>query len=154
MHLIAYHCVYAIRSNTYIHMRITYLCINCSLSCNIFLLDPNPPMVTTSPPSPIQDTVVGNSQSIDCIATVPVPVDVNLLTFTWINPQSGVITNDSRITIHPTISLANMYNSSLQFAHLLISDGGVYSCNVDFFNVTGIVTVVLEDPDCECVLYK
>ena len=111
-------------------------------------------MVTTSPPSPIQDTVVGNSQSIDCIATVPVPVDVNLLTFTWINPQSGVITNDSRITIHPTISLANMYNSSLQFAHLLISDGGVYSCNVDFFNVTGIVTVVLEDPDCECVLYK
>jgi len=106
-------------------------------------------MVATSPPSPIQGTVVGDSQFIDCIATVPVPVDVNLLTFTWINPQRVAITNDSRITIHPTISIENMYVSSLQFAHLLISDGGTYTCNVEFFNVTGMVSVVLEDPDCE-----
>ena len=109
-------------------------------------------MITTLPRSPIQETVVGDSLVIDCIATTPVAVDVNLLNFTWNSPGGGIIINDSRITIHQTIPMANMYVSSLQFDHLLINDGGNYTCNVRFFNVTGSLSVVMEPPDCECIL--
>ena len=113
-------------------------------------------MITSLPPSPIQETVVGDPLVIDCIATTPVAVDVNLLNFTWISPGPGgdMITNDSRITIHPTIAIANMYVSSLQFNHLIISDGGTYMCNVRFFDVMGSLSVVMDPPDCECVLYN
>ena len=116
----------------------------------IIYVDPNPPMITILPPSPIEETVVGDPLVIDCIATTPVAVDVNLLNFTWNNPGGDIITNDSRINIHPTISMENMYVSSLQFHHLIISDGGTYTCNVRFFNVTGSLSVIMEPPDCEC----
>ena len=120
----------------------------------LFLLDPAPPVVTTLPPSPIQDTVVGDPQVIDCIATTLVTVDVNLLNFTWISPGGNTITNSSRITIHPTIAIENMYISSLQFDHLIIGDGGDYICRVTFFNVIEPRLVTMEEPDCECVLHK
>ena len=110
-------------------------------------------MITSEPRSPIQETIVGDPLVIDCIATTPVAVDVNLLNFTWINPGGDIITNNSRITIHPTIGITNMYVSSLQFDHLIISDGGTYMCNVRFFDVLGSLSVEMDSPDCECVSY-
>ena len=130
----------------------SYVFINTDILINICnYVDPDPPMITSLPPSPIQETVVGDPLVIDCIATTPVAVDVNLLNFTWISPGGDMITNDSRITIHSTIAIANMYVRSLQFNHLIISDGGTYMCNVRFFDVIGSLSVVMDPPDCECV---
>lgn len=110
-------------------------------------------MVTIVPPSPIEDAIVGNRQVINCTATTPVAVDVNLLSFVWVGPGGDNITNSTRISVHPTISMGNMYVSSLQFDYLLVSDGGSYTCIVEFFTVTAQSIVVMEEPDCECVIF-
>ena len=115
------------------------------------LVAPAPPVVGL-PPSPIQGTIVGNSHSIICIAITPVAVDVDLLNFTWIGP-GGNITNNNRTIINSTTVIDNMYTSILYFAYLLHSDGGNYNCNVAFFNVTRLASVVMEPPDCECVKF-
>ena len=104
------------------------------------------------PPSPIQDTVVGDRLVIYCITTTPVAVDVSLLDFNWIGP-GGMITDNSRITISPIMSMNNTYISSLQFAYLIFSDGGSYTCNVEFFNVLGSGVIVMDNPDCKCLAF-
>ena len=106
-------------------------------------------MVTISPPGPIEDTTVGNPQELTCIATTTVMVRSNLLTFMWIKQGEGIITSNSRMTIQPVTFVNNMYMSVLQFEYFLESDGGIYICNVTFFNVTGSNSVEIEPPDCE-----
>lgn len=104
------------------------------------------------PPSPIQDTIVGDPLIIDCIATTPVAVDVIFLSFSWTGPGGNSITSNSRMNIIPTTSMDNMYTSSLQFVGLIEADGGNYICNVEFFGVIGSNSVELEPPDCECFI--
>ena len=101
------------------------------------------------PPSPIQETVVGNELVIDCTTITPVAVSLSLLDFTWNGPGGNMIVNDSRVTISPTISVGNMYNSTLRFDYLIPTDGGNYTCNVQFFTVNGSSIVTVEDPDCK-----
>ena len=76
-------------------------------------------------------------------------VAASLLTFIW-NGPGGNITNGSRVTISTTISVGNnTYVSTLQFARLSENDGGIYTCYVEFFNVSGSDSVRLDQPDCE-----
>ena len=107
-------------------------------------------MVTILPPGPIEDTTVGEPQILTCIATTTMMVRSDLLTFMWIKQGVRVITSDPRVTIQPTTSVNNMYMSILQFDYLIESDGGIYTCNVTFFNVNESSSFEIEPPDCEC----
>ena len=107
-------------------------------------------MVTISPPSPITGTTVGESLSINCMATTTTAVQADLLMFDWTGPGGGgAITNNDRMTIQPTTSVGNVYTSTLQFDYLTETDGGIYSCTVHLFNVNGSISVEIESPDCE-----
>ena len=109
-------------------------------------------MVTISPPGPIEDTTVGDSQTISCIANKTIMVNADLLMFAWTGPQ-GHITSNGRVTIQPTIAaINNVYISTLEFDYLIESDGGNYTCNVAFFTVYGFSSVEIESPDCEYIL--
>ena len=108
-------------------------------------------MVTISPPGPIEDTTVGDSQTISCIANKTVMVNADLLMFAWTGPQGRITnTNNDRVTIQPTIAaMNNVYISTLEFDYLIESDSGNYTCNVTFFTVYGFSSVEIEFPDCE-----
>ena len=60
-----------------------------------------------------------------------------------------MITSNGRVTIQPLTSMNNMYMSVLQFNDMIESDGGIYVCNVTFFNVNGSDFVEIDTPDCE-----
>jgi len=63
---------------------------------------------------------------------------MNAVTISWTRHGGDTITNDSRVTISPTISSGNDYISTLQFAHLVEGDVGVYMCNVMILDTTGL----------------
>ena len=82
------------------------------------------------PSGPIQGAMVGSPQIIQCVVS-----SVSGVEFEFSNDQlDGTgresITNDSRVTISPTISSGNNYTSSLQFTYLMEGDEGNYTCNV------------------------
>ena len=112
-------------------------------------LDPDPPVVIISPPGPIENATVGNPQRLTCMATTTMTVRSDLLIFMWIKQGEGIITSNGRVTIESVIPVNNMYMSVFQFNDLIESDGGIYVCNVTFFNVNGSDSVVIETPDCE-----
>ena len=110
-------------------------------------------MVTISPPGPIEDTTVGDPQTISCIANKTIMVNADLLMFAWSGPQ-GDITSNGRVTIQPTYeAINNVYISTLEFDYLIESDGGSYTCKVTFFTVYGISSVEIESPDCEYITW-
>ena len=112
--------------------------------CSGSLIDPIPPTVSLSPPSPIQESVVGDPLMIQCTAFTTDIFDVNLVVFTWMGPEGITITNDSRVTIGPTSSNNSAYTSSLQFIYLMERDNGTYMCNVTILTVDGLASVLLE----------
>ena len=114
-------------------------------------IDPDPPRVTISPDGPIEGTMIGDSLVINCTATINVVVDADLLTFVWTGP-GGVITNDSRVTISTYMDGHDMYTSTLDFSYQIESDGGNYTCNVQFFNVSGSGSIVIHSPGCKFVM--
>ena len=114
----------------------------------IMQLDPDPPTVIFIPPGPIKGTRVGNSLSIDCVAVTNVEVVASLLMFVWTGPN-GTIINDGRVSIQSATSMGNMYTSTLQFNNLTETDGGNYTCTVQFFNVNGSNSTQIESPDCK-----
>ena len=105
-------------------------------------------MVTISPPGPIEDATVGDPQLFTCMAATTMMVRSDLLMFMWIK-QGETITNNTRVTIQSATPINNTYMSVLQFDYLIESDGGIYTCNVTFFNVKGSNSVEIEPPDCE-----
>ena len=107
-------------------------------------------MVTISPPGPIENATVGNPQTLTCMATTTMIVKSDLLTFMWIKQGEGVISSNGRVTIRPVTSVNNMYMSVLEFNDLIESDGGIYTCNVTFFNINGLDSIEIQTPDCEC----
>ena len=106
-------------------------------------------MVTISPTGPIENATVGDPLTLTCMVTTNMTVRSDLLTFMWIKQGEGIITSNNSITIQPVTSMNNMYMSVLQFNELIESDGGIYICNVTFFNVNGSDSIEIETPDCE-----
>ena len=94
--------------------------------------------------------MVGDSLVINCTATINV-MDADLLTLAWTGP-GGVITNDSRVTISTSMEDHDVYTSTLDFSYLTESDGGNYTCNVQFFNVSGSGSTEIYSPGCEFVM--
>ena len=128
-------------------------CKDCYNVCYLCQTDPDLPVVTISPPSPILGTTVGEGLSINCTVTTTTMVQADLLMFVWTGPRGAITSNDTMI-IQPTTSVGNVYTSTLQFDHLTETDGGIYNCTVHLFNVNGSSSVEIESPDCECIVIE
>ena len=106
-------------------------------------------MVTISPSGPIENATVGDPLIVTCMATTTMTVRSDLLIFMWNKQGEGIIISNGSVTIQPVTFVNNTYMSVLQFNDLIESDGGIYVCNVTFFNVNGSDSVEIETPDCE-----
>ena len=98
------------------------------------------PTVTISPSGPIQGTILGNPQFINCTVSTVSGVESSSVMISWMGP-GGVITNDRRVTISLTTSSGNTYTSSLQFTYLMEGDEGMYICNVIILETSGSQSV-------------
>ena len=100
-------------------------------------------MVTISPSGPIQGAMVGSPQVINCTVSTVSGVESSSVMISWMEPGGGSIMNNSRVTISPTTSSGNTYNSSLQFTYLMEGDEGTYTCNVMILGASGSQSVEL-----------
>ena len=87
--------------------------------------------------------MVGSPQDIQCIVSTVSGVELSSVMISWMGPGGESITNDSRVTISPTISSGNNYTSSLQFTYLMEEDEGMYTCNVMILEANALDTLEL-----------
>ena len=88
------------------------------------------PTVSIIPSGPIQGAMVGSPQDVQCTVNTVSGVEFSSVMISWMGPGGDTITNNSRVTINPTIGSGNNYTSSLQFMYLMERDEGTYECNV------------------------
>ena len=101
--------------------------------------------ITTLPSGPIQGTMVGSPQDIQCIVSTVSGVELSSVMISWMGPGGESITNDSRVIISPTTSSGNNYTSSLQFTYLMEGDEGMYTCNVMILESKNLASLVLNN---------
>ena len=106
------------------------------------------PIIT--PSGPIQEAMVGSPQDIQCIVSTVSGVELSSVIISWMGPEGGTVTNDSRVTINPTSGSGNNYTSSLQFMYLMEGDEGTYECNVMILNSNTSEYVQLQNLTGEC----
>ena len=87
--------------------------------------------------------MVGSPQDIQCTVSTVSGVEQHLVIISWMGPEGDTITNDSRVTISPTISVNNDYISTLVFTYLMERDEGIYTCSVMILETDGSNTTVL-----------
>jgi len=102
------------------------------------------PTVSLLPSGNITGAMVGNPQVIQCTASTVGGVESSSVVISWMRPRQVVITNDSRVTINPTIFSGNTYTSSIRFTYLMEGDEGLYTCNVMILETIGSATVTLD----------
>jgi len=100
--------------------------------------------ITTSPNDTIQSAMVGDALTLECLVSTVSGVEFDSVMISWIRPGGDTITNDSRVTINPTSSSGNNFNSSVQFTYLMEGDNGIYMCNASILTTSGLVSVELE----------
>ena len=89
---------------------------------------------------------VGKPYSIQCSVEMSEKVDSSIIKIDWSGPDGYIITNDSRINIHPTVSVDGIiHNSTLQFLYLSQNDSGSFVCNVTLVDTTLSQTFKLEN---------
>jgi len=103
------------------------------------------PVITISPPGPVQGTLIGSAQDIQCTVNVVDGVESNVVMISWIGPGGDTITNDSRVTISPTSGNDNEYTSTLQFTYLMEGDEGGYMCNVEILDTSALNLIKLSN---------
>ena len=85
--------------------------------------------------SPVSATV-GRPYWILCSIHTSEKVNSDIVKIDWNGPD-GFTTNDSRITIHPTLSDDGIiHNSTLQFLYLSQNDTGAFTCIVTILDTT------------------
>ena len=104
------------------------------------------PDITTLPSDPIQGTMVGSPQDIQCIVSTVSGVELSSVMISWMGPGGESITNDSRVTISPTTSSGNNFTSSLQFTYLMEGDEGVYTISVTILDTIKSQTFEIVSP--------
>ena len=77
---------------------------------------------------------VGSPQDVTCLIVTASEMDPNSVTHSWVGPNGVILTDDDRLTINNTIVDNNTYITTLHFDHLMESDEGVYTCNVNTTN--------------------
>jgi len=88
------------------------------------------PDVSVIPFGSIQGGMVGSPQEIHCTVSIVSGVEPDLVMISWMGPGGDTITNDSRVTISPIVSINNDYISTIDFSYLMEGDEGVYTCDV------------------------
>ena len=88
------------------------------------------PDVSIVPYRSIDGALVGSPQEIHCTVSTVSGVEPHLVLISWIGPGGDTITNDTRVTISPTVANDNAYISTLEFTHLMEGDEGIYTCDV------------------------
>jgi len=88
------------------------------------------------PFEPLQGAMVGSPQEIHCIVSTVSGVEPHLVMISWMGPGGDTMTNDSRVTINPIVSINNDYISTLEFTYLMEGDEGVYTCDVMILETT------------------
>ena len=87
--------------------------------------------VTVTSADSLQGAMVGDTLDIQCTAEVTFNgVESNSVVFVWLGREGIPIRNSSRVTISPTNSFPNTFNSTLHFSYLMEGDEDRYTCNV------------------------
>ena len=86
---------------------------------------------------------MGSPHVIGCIVSTVSGVKSSSVMISWIGPR-GVITNNDRVTISPTVSSGNTYTGSFWFTYLMEGDEGTYTCNVMILETSGSQSVELQ----------
>ena len=102
-------------------------------------------MITILPPGPVQGTLIGSPQDIQCTVNVVSGVESNVVIVGWMGPGGDIITNDSRVTISPTSGSGNEYTSTLQFTYLMEGDEGRYMCSVEILDTSALNVIELSN---------
>ena len=101
------------------------------------------PIIIT--PDPVQGTMVGSPQLLNCTVSTVIGVDPSIVMISWLGPGGSPITSNTRITIDQTTSGNDEYTSSLEFTYLMEDDQGSYTCNVTILETSVLGSVQLED---------
>ena len=99
----------------------------------------------------IQGAMVGSPQEILCTVSTVSGVELSSIMINWIGPGGGTITNDSRVTISPTISVNNDYISTLEFTYLTEGDEGAYTCAVMLLETTAAKIIEIRNLTSRCM---
>ena len=106
------------------------MCVFAVTTYNLIFVVPTFSVTVTSADS-LQGVVVGDTLDIYCTAEVAFNgVESSSVVFVWLGPEGIPIRNSSRVTISPTNSFPNTFNSTLHFSYLMEGDDGRYTCNV------------------------
>ena len=100
--------------------------------------------ITILPSGPIQGAMVGSPQDIQCIVSTVSGVELSSVMISWMGPEGGSITNDSKVTISPTTFNGNNYTIGLQFAYLMEGGEGEYTCSVTILDTMRLQKVKIE----------
>ena len=87
--------------------------------------------------------MVGSPQDIQCTISTADGVQLHLVLISWVGPGGDTIMTNSRLTITPTTSIGNDYNSTLLFAYLIEGDEGIYTCSVMILETSTSGSVML-----------
>ena len=86
--------------------------------------------VTISPSGPIQGTMVGSPQVINCTVSTVSGVESSSVMISWMGPGGNIDATNGRVSIGSvTAGGNNMYTRSLQFTYLMEGDNGTYICH-------------------------
>ena len=112
----------------------------------LFILHTVPdPMVTISPPGPIQGAMVGSPRVINCTVSTVSGVESSSVMISWMGPGGVITTTNGRVSIGSvTDDGNNMYTRSLQFTYLMEGDEGTYTCNVMILDTSEPQSVELQ----------
>ena len=75
------------------------------------------------------DALVSDPQEMHCSVNTVNITNSDNVTISWTGPNGTTITNDSRLTITPTVSNDTNHISTLQFSYLSEDDEGLYECS-------------------------
>ena len=105
------------------------------------------PSLSISKQNSLVNATVDKPYQIWCNVSTSEKINTSILKVDWSGPD-GSITNDSRISIHPTLSDDGIvHNSTLQFLYLNRNDTGAFTCNVTilYTNVSEILIFPLDN---------
>ena len=110
----------------------------------VHLLFTAPSLEILKQSSPVSATV-GKPYWIQCSVSTSEKVNSRIVKIDWSGPD-GSITNDSRITVHPTLSDDGIvHNSTLEFLYLSQNDTGAFTCNVTILDTNVSETFLLDN---------
>ena len=104
---------------------------------------------------PVDKMSLNKPLEIHCSVNTADIANSDDITIIWTGPNGTTITNDSRLTITPTVSNGTNHISTLRFSYLSEDDEGLYKCRtlVSGYTENKTVSVELTNFISELILY-